>query len=260
MKNTLAHILSKILLLTFVLGGFCISMSGCMSIDSDKSLLDPGDPVTLTVWHVYGEQADAPMNLLIEEFNETVGHDKGIRIQVTNVTSTSKILAQLLDAQAGKPGTPELPDLFSCYTQHVPSLGIENLLDWSEWFSDKELDAYVPEFIDSGRIDEKLIVFPVSKSTYAFFINGSQFARFSADTGVTYDSLSDWNSFFPAAEKYYEWSDGKAFCAFDYLIRHMELDILSRYGELEYTESGWYDENDPAIKESFSMFAKALAK
>lgn len=260
MKNTLAHILSKILLLTFVLGGFCISMSGCMSIDSDKSLLDPGDPVTLTVWHVYGEQADAPMNLLIEEFNETVGHDKGIRIQVTNVTSTSKILAQLLDAQAGKPGTPELPDLFSCYTQHVPSLGIENLLDWSEWFSDKELDAYVPEFIDSGRIDEKLIVFPVSKSTYAFFINGSQFARFSADTGVTYDSLSDWNSFFTAAEKYYEWSDGKAFCAFDYLIRHMELDILSRYGELEYTESGWYDENDPAIKESFSMFAKALAK
>ena len=260
MKNTLAHILSKILLLTFVLGGFCISMSGCMSIDSDKSLLDPGDPVTLTVWHVYGEQADAPMNLLIEEFNETVGHDKGIRIQVTNVTSTSKILAQLLDAQAGKPGTPELPDLFSCYTQHVPSLGIENLLDWSEWFSDKELDAYVPEFIDSGRIDEKLIVFPVSKSTYAFFINGSQFARFSADTGVTYDSLSDWNSFFTAAEKYYEWSGGKAFCAFDYLIRHMELDILSRYGELEYTESGWYDENDPAIKESFSMFAKALAK
>lgn len=102
MKNTLAHILSKILLLTFVLGGFCISMSGCMSIDSDKSLLDPGDPVTLTVWHVYGEQADAPMNLLIEEFNETVGHDKGIRIQVTNVTSTSKILAQLLDAQASR--------------------------------------------------------------------------------------------------------------------------------------------------------------
>ena len=83
----------------------------------------------------------------------------------------------------------------------MPSLGIENLLDWSEWFSDKELDAYVPEFIDSGRIDEKLIVFPVSKSTYAFFINGSQFARFSADTGVTYDSLSDWNSFFTAAIK-----------------------------------------------------------
>jgi len=252
MKKTLALILVGMLLLSLVTGG----LFGC----SQKSLLDPNDPVTLTIWHVYGEQADAPMNLLIEEFNETVGYEKGIRLQVTNVTSTSKILSQLLDAQTGKPGTPELPDLFSCHTQHAPSLGIDNLLDWGEWFTDKDLAGYVTAFLDSGTIDEKLIVFPVSKSTYALFINGSQFARFSADTGVTYDSLSDWNGFFRAAEKYYEWSGGKAFCAFDYLIRHMEIDILSRYGELEYTEGGWYDESDPALKESFSIFARALAK
>ncbi|MBE6639996.1 MAG: extracellular solute-binding protein [Ruminococcaceae bacterium] len=252
MNKTLVRIFSVILFLAFALGGLC----AC----SDKSLLDPSDPVTLTVWHVYGEQADAPMNLLIKEFNETVGREKGIRVQVTNVTSTSKIQAQLLDAQAGKPGAPELPDLFSCHTQNAQAFGIENLLDWSQWFAEKELDNYVPEFIESGVIEEKLVVFPVSKSTYALFVNGSQFARFSADTGVTYESLSDWDSFFAAAEKYYEWSGGSAFCALDYLIRHMELDILSRYGKLEYTENGWYDENDPAIKESFSMFAEALAK
>lgn len=256
MNKTFARIFSVILFLTFVLGGLCTCMSGC----SAKSLLDPNNPVTLTIWHVYGEQADAPMNLLIEEFNDTVGREKGIQLQVTNVTSTSKILFQLLDAQAGKPGTPELPDLFSCHPQNAPSLGVENLLDFSEWFDAGELDAYVPEFIDSGMIEEKLIVFPVSKSTYALFLNGSQFARFSADTGVTYDSLADWNGFFAAAEKYYEWSGGKAFCAFDYLIRHMEIDILSRYGKLEYTESGWYDESDPVLKESFSMFAEGLAK
>jgi len=252
MKKTHALLLTGMFLLSLVMVG----LFGC----TEKSMLDPNNPVTLTIWHVYGEQADAPMNLLIEEFNETVGYDKGIRIQITNVTSTSKILAQLLDAQAGKPGTPELPDLFSCHPQNAPSLGIENLLDWSEWFTDKELDTYVPEFIDSGIIEDNLVVFPVSKSTYALFINGSQFERFSADTGVTYDSLSDWNGFLAAAEKYYEWSGGKAFCAFDYLIRHMEIDILSRYGELEYTESGWYDESDPAVRESFSMFAEAIAK
>jgi len=56
MKKTLVRILSGILLLTFTFGGLC----AC----SDKSLLDPNDPVTLTIWHVYGEQADAPMNLL----------------------------------------------------------------------------------------------------------------------------------------------------------------------------------------------------
>ncbi len=252
MKKTLARILTGILLFTFALGG----LSGC----SDKSLLDPNDPVTLTIWHVYGEQADAPMNLLIEEFNDTVGREKGIQIQVTNVTGTSKILAQLIDAQAGKPGTPELPDLFSCHTQNAPELGIDNLLDWGTLFTDKELENYVPEFVESGIIADKLAVFPVSKSTYALFLNGAQFARFSADTGVTLESLYDWDGFFAAAEKYYTWSGGRAFCALDYLIRHIELDVLSRYGELEYTENGWYDESNPAFKDAFSMFAEALAK
>jgi len=252
MKRMIARIPAILLLLFFAAAG----LFGC----AEKTLLNPDEPVTLTIWHVYGEQADAPMNRLIDEFNETVGLNKGIRIQVTNVTGTSKIQAQLLDAQAGKPGSPELPDLFSCHPQNAPVFGIENLLDWNEWFSERELDGYVPEFIDSGRIDEQLIVFPVSKSTYALFISGSQFVRFSGDTGVTYETLADWEGFFSAARKYYEWSGGKAFCAFDYLIRHMELDVLSRYGKLEYTENGWYDENDPAVKESFSMFARALAQ
>ena len=65
MNKILARIFSVILFLTFAFGGLC----AC----SDKSLLDPNNPVTLTIWHVYGEQADAPMNMLIEEFNDTVG-------------------------------------------------------------------------------------------------------------------------------------------------------------------------------------------
>ena len=67
-------------------------------------------------------------------------------------------------------------------------------------------------------------------------------------------------SFFAAAEKYYTWSGGKPFCAFDYLIRHMELDVLSRTGEMEYTAEGWYDESNPVIRDSFLMFARALAQ
>ena len=249
-------IISLILVGIFLLLQLC----GCQGIGGRKTLLDPANPITLTIWHVYGEQADAPMNLMIDEFNDTVGKDKGIQIRVTNVTGTSKILAQLLDAQAGNPGALAVPDLFSCHTQNAPALGSENLLDFNEWFTQDELLGYVPEFLDSGMLDEKLAVFPVSKSTYALFINGSQFERFAADTGVTYESLADWNGFFAAAEKYCEWSGGKPFCAFDYLIRHMELDVLSKTGTLEYTENGWYDPENPVIKESFCMFAEALAK
>ena len=252
MNNNRIRITTGILLLLFLF----VSVTGC----ARRSLLSPAAPVTLTIWHVYGEQADAPMNLLIEEFNETVGKKKGIRLLVTNVTSTSKLLAQLQDAIAGKPGALELPDLFSCHTQNAMTLGAENLVDFGEWFSARELSGYVPEFLESGRIDGRLVVFPVTKSTYALFLNGSQFARFSADTGVTYDDLSDWNGFFDAAAKYHTWSGGKPFCAFDYLVRHMELDILSKRGTLDYTESGWYDTADAEFEASFTMFAEAIAK
>ena len=68
-------------LLSFFLIGLmlCFAFTGC----SDKPKLDPDNPVTLTMWHVYGEQADSPMNRLIEEFNKTVGAEKGIIINVT---------------------------------------------------------------------------------------------------------------------------------------------------------------------------------
>ena len=48
-------------------------LGGCQS----KTTLSPAAPVTLTMWHVYGEQADSPMNRLIAQFNETVGREKG---------------------------------------------------------------------------------------------------------------------------------------------------------------------------------------
>ena len=237
-----------------------VLLIGCLSACSGKSLLDPDEPVTLSMWHVYGEQADSPMNRLIAEFNATLGQDKGILITVTNVTSTSKISAQLADAMAGKPDAPAMPDLFSAHVNTAEELGSEHLLDWNSFFSEAELKNYVPESLEDGTMDGKLAVFPVSKSTYALFLNGSQFERFAADTGVSYESLATWEGFFDAAAKYYDWSGGKPFCAFDYLIRHIEFDVMAKDGELEYTEDGWYDTANPSLEESWMKFARSLVQ
>ena len=247
MKKILALLFSVMLV---------IGMTGC----STPTLLDPDNPVTLTLWHVYGEQTDSPMNQLVAEFNATVGQEKGIVVSVTNVTNTSKIGGQLKSALEGEPGAPEMPDIFSAHTSHAGLLGAENLVDWNEWFSEKELKEYVPEFVDSGMTDAGLSIFPVSKSSYALFLNGSQFDRFSADTGITYDDLATWEGFFDAAEKYYEWSGGKTFCAMDYLIRHVELDIQSGKAAPEFEEDGWFDTEDPAVYDSWMMFAEPLAQ
>lgn len=232
-----------------------ILLGGC-----SKSKLNQTDPVTLTMWHVYGEQADSPMNQLVDEFNSTVGKEKGIIIDVTLMSSTAHIGEKLLNAQADNAGAEEMPDLFFCHNNNAEELGADKLLDWKEYFSEEELKDYIPEFLKDGIVDGKLSVFPVSKSTHMLFLSGTQFDRFFKDTGVTYESLSTWNGFFAAAEKYYEWSDGKPFCAFDYLLRAVELNVMEKGGGNFYTDEGWYDFGNEALKSSYLEFADAIAK
>lgn len=76
-----------ILLYVLVLSLLLPALSAC----GEKTLLNPKEPITLTMWHVYGEQADSPMNRLIEEFNQTEGRDKGVIINVTLMSSTAQI-------------------------------------------------------------------------------------------------------------------------------------------------------------------------
>ena len=140
-----------LLLLIFSISICCLS--GCK-----KSELDKNKPVTLTMWHVYGEQADSPMNRLIDEFNETVGMEKGIIINVTAMSNASKIGEKLLDAHNKMPGAAEMPDLFFAHKSNALKLGADCLLDWNEYFSEKELSAYVPGFLEDGTADGKLPV------------------------------------------------------------------------------------------------------
>ncbi len=244
----------RTLLLT---AAFALSLllTGC----GEKTTLTPKDPVSLTLWHVYGEQADSPMNQLVEDFNVTEGKEKGIVINVTLMSNAAQIGEKLRSAQKGDAGIPEMPDLFFCHKNDAEGLGTENLLNWKDFFTEEELNAYVPEFLEDGLVDDKLLIFPVSKSTQVLCICGSQFDRFSEATGVTYDDLSTWEGFFDAAEKYHEWSGGKVFCALDYPIRAIELNAMEKGGKDFYTEDGWYDLENAALKDSYLEFAHALA-
>ena len=127
-----------------------LALAGC---GGSKTLLSAKDPTMLSIWHVYGEQADSPMNRLLTEFNDTVGKEKGILLNVTNMTNSAAIGGQLQDAKAGKPGTLNLPDLFSAHPSDASGLGIENLVDWNDWFTAEDMAAYVPGFVQDGIIE-----------------------------------------------------------------------------------------------------------
>ena len=148
-----------------------LALAGC---GGSKTLLSPKDPTMLSIWHVYGEQSDSPMNRLLTEFNDTVGREKGILLNMTNMTNSAAIGGQLQDAKAG---ALDLPDLFSAHSADASALGIENLVDWNDWFTAEDMAAYVPGFVQDGIIEGRQVVFPVSKSTQLIFLNGSQYAR-----------------------------------------------------------------------------------
>ena len=247
--------MKKTCLALFLAFTMLLSLAGC----GNKTLLDPKEPVELTFWHVYGEQAGSPMDLLVEEFNQTVGREKGVRVKVTAQSSTSRIGELLRESQAAGSDV-EMPDLFSCHLNNVMELGTENFLDWNEWFSEEERSAFVEGFLADGELDGKLYVFPVSKSTHVLMFNGSRFARFSAETGVTYDDLSTWEGLYDAAEQFYDWSDGEVFCAMDYPIRAVELNAMEHGAQDFYTEDGWYDFSNPIFKECWMQFARSLAQ
>ena len=249
----------KIILLLIVIAMTLIMPLTLFSCSKSGSLLDPQNPTTLTMWHVYGEQVNSPMNDFIEQFNATVGKEKGIIINVTLMSNSSQIGKKLRDAQTGKAGSKEMPDLFFCHSSDAQGIGTDNLLNWNDYFSTSELNNFIPDFLSDGMINDKLSVFPVSKSTYMLFIAGGVFDRFAADKGVSLSDLETWEGFFSVAEKYYEWSGGKPFCAIDYLIRIAELCAISD-GENIYYKDGWYDANNPALIKAYDKFAAAIAK
>ena len=248
--------MKKRILPLLLLAALLLVLSGC----GEKTTLDKKKPVTLNFWHVYGEQSGSPMDLLVQEFNHTVGLEKGVRIQVTNLSSASKIGGYLKEAQHGG-DLQEMPDLFTCHIGDATALGVDNLVDWHDWFKEEELSDFVPSFLEDGTVsDGKLLLFPISKSTQLLMCNGSGFARFSQATGASYDDLATWEGFYDTAGKFYDWSGGTPFCALDYPIRVVELCAMERGSGNFYTKDGWYDTSNPVFKESWMQFARSLAQ
>ena len=67
------------------------------------------EPVTVTIWHVYGGETESPLNDRIDTFNDTVGREQNIRVQVGSVTNTNTIHEAVLASAYGEPGATALP-------------------------------------------------------------------------------------------------------------------------------------------------------
>ncbi len=190
---------------------FAILITCFFGCAQNNTALSPENPVTLTMWHVYGSQTKSPLNDVINEFNQTVGKEKGITINVESVTSSSAIDKALSASANGEPGADMLPDLFTAYPRVIELIGKERLLCWDDYFSENELSYFHKSFLSEGYFDKDLLMLPVAKSTEAFYLNKTLFDRFSTATGVSVNDLNTFDGVFDAARKYYDWSNGQNF-------------------------------------------------
>jgi multiple sugar transport system substrate-binding protein len=216
----------SILIITLMLG----FQTGC----NKEHGLDPKNPITLTLWHNYGGQMMETMDSMVDEFNETLGKDKGIILNVTSISSSNALHEKLAMIANGDPGAPEMPDITTANPKTAIVLAEKGLLtDLNSLFSEKELEAYIPRFLEEGNLGtESLFIFPIAKSTEVTFLNKTVFDRFSKDAGVTYHDLSTFEGLAETAALYYNWTDaktpaipddGKAFYHADSLFNYTQV-------------------------------------
>ena len=237
------------LILTFAIAAVCLS--GC----SDKTKPDADNPVTLTMWHVYGSQTKSPLNDAIDEFNDTVGRENGVTINVVSVTRSSAIDKALSASANGEPGAEDLPDLFTAYPRVAEIVGEDKLLCWNNYFSADELSPFKDEFISEGYFGDNLLMLPVAKSSEALFLNKTLFDRFSAETGVSADTLKTFDGFFETANIYYDWSGGQNFTQINDFYNYAYIGMKAYGGE--FIKDGRLNLNDELFEQVWLPLSKS---
>lgn len=197
MKNRTVILFSSLLLIPVIIFTF-----GIVKINKKS-------PVTLTLWHNYGGQMKDTMDEMIEEFNGTVGKKEGVFINVTSISGSSTLHEKLIMTANHDPGAPELPDITTAYPKTALVLAEKGLLaDLDELFSKKEIEGYIPKFIEEGRLGgDHLYVLPTAKSTEVLFVNTTIFNRFAKETGASLEDLRTFEGIKRTAKLYYDWTD-----------------------------------------------------
>ena len=113
----------------------------------------PKTPTTITVWTYYnGDQLES-FNALMDQFNNTVGQEKGIVVESSSQGDVSDLETNVLAAAQGKVGAEAMPDIVSSYADTAYTLDqLGMAVDLSPYLSDKERAAYIEGFRHRGDL------------------------------------------------------------------------------------------------------------
>lgn len=236
-------------LFVFILLLLSMIIWGC----SKNSAPDPKNPITLSICHVYGHHTISPLNKLIEEFNSTVGRQKGVIIKVASVTKSKDIDKNIVASFRKEPGSLPLPDLFTSYPRVLNYLPQEALLDWKQHLTKEEIGSFVPEFLNDGTFDGKLLMLPIARSTEVVYVNQTYFDKFTSATGIGTEAFKDMDSLLAASRSFYKWSGGKDMLQADDLYNLFLINVEAMGGSM--VKNGKADFDSPQFQRVFKAVA-----
>lgn len=197
-----------------------------------KTALDPKNPVSITLWHYYVGDNKIALETAVDQFNKSVGSEKGVVVNAVAKGSISELEKAITDSAKGVINAEPMPELFSCYPDkalEIDQLG--KLCDLNDYFSKDEQQLYVEEFLNDGRFDgERLLSIPIVKSTELLYVNQTAWNEFVAATGFDPQKLSTWEGVYEAARGFYQWTDaqtpetpwdGKSFMGIDSVANYV---------------------------------------
>ena len=198
--------------------------AGCGKNPEPNAPVHTDEPVNITVWTYYnGSQLEA-FNSMVEEFNRTVGKEKNITVDSYSQGSVNDLETNVLAAAEGKVGTPAMPNIFSAYADNAYALDqMGEVVDLSAYLTQEEKDAYIPGYLTEGDFSGSgsIKIFPTVKSTELLFLNQTDWEPFAEATGADYSDLTTVEGVVETAERYYEWSGGRAMFGRDAMANYM---------------------------------------
>ncbi|MDE5597983.1 MAG: lipoprotein [Lachnospiraceae bacterium] len=197
----------RMILLSLVIA-MSMALTGC----GNKSPLDPKNPVTIEVWNYYnGDQLTAFDNL-VEEFNESIGKEKGIIVKGSSQGSVNDLETNVLAALKGEVGAAEVPNIFMAYADTAYTADqMGGIVDLKKYLTEAEIGAYIDSYMSEGDFsgNGEIKIFPMAKSTEVLVLNKTDWDEFAAQTGATYEDLADMEGLVKTAQAYYEWTDAQ---------------------------------------------------
>lgn len=178
----------------------------------EKSPFDAKNPVTIEVWNYYNGDQLTAFDSLVEEFNETVGKEKGIIVKSNSQGSVNDLEANVLAAIREEVGAAEVPNIFMAYADTAYTADqLGGVIDLKDYLTDEEIALYIDSYIKEGDFSGsgEIKIFPTAKSTEVLVLNKTDWEVFASETGADYDDLADIEGLVATAERYYEWTDAK---------------------------------------------------